>query len=127
MGPHPPSATAEVYVRIFSEYESIHLLVYASERPLSVRKVYPVFHQEYVVVKGCGNFPLALCFASGILCTADPRWTLRSGTRAGLVDQCRCSLEEGSWIRRFVNSVLRIVDLSFVSVGDLGMRVTLRR
>ena len=43
------------------------------------------------------------------------------------MEQCRCSLEEASKIRSFVNSVQRIVDLSFISVVDLGVRVALRR
>jgi len=116
----------EVFVRIFSEQEAVKLLLYSAGRRLNGGKSSPVFNEARVIVKGCGNSPLALRLAGGMLRTNNRNWTLSSITWRSLVNQCRCSLDEASKIRSFVNSVLRIVDLSFFSVQDLDVRVSLR-
>jgi len=117
----------EVFVRIFSEQEAVKLLLSSAGRRLYGGKASPVFNEARVIVKGCGNSPLALRLAGGMLRTSNRNWTLSSRTWLTLVEQCKASLEEASRIRSFVNSVGRIVDLSFVTVEDLCLRASLRR
>jgi hypothetical protein len=122
-----PDQANEVYVRIFSEHEAVKLLLYAAGRRLHGGKSAPAFNQARVIVKGCGNSPLALRLAGGMLRTSNRNWTLYSPAWISLVEQCRASLEEASKIRSFVNSVGRIVDMSFMVVPDLELRASLRR
>ncbi len=117
----------EVYVRIFSEHEAVKLLLYAAGRRLHGGKNAPAFNQARVIVKGCGNSPLALRLAGGMLRTSNRNWTLSSPAWTSLVEQCKASLEEASKIRSFVNSVGRIVDMSFITVPDYDLRASLRR
>ncbi len=122
-----PDEANEVFVRIFSEHEAVKLLLYAAGRRLHGGKSAPAFNPARVIVKGCGNSPLALRLAGGMLRTSNRNWTLSSPVWTSLVDQCRYSLEEASKIRSFVNSVGRIVDMSFMVVTDLKLRTSLRR
>ena len=117
----------EVFVRILSEQEAVKLLLSSAGRRLYGGKNSPAFNEARVIVKGCGNSPLALRLAGGMLRTSNRNWTLSSRTWLILVDQCRASLEEASRIRSFFNSVGRVVDLSFVTVDDLCLRASLRR
>ena len=117
----------EVFVRIFSEHEAVKLLLYAAGRRLHGGKSAPAFHQARVIVKGCGNSPLALRLAGGMLRTRNRNWTLTSPAWISLVDQCKSSLEEASKIRSFINSVGRVVDMSFMVVPNLELRASLRR
>ena len=117
----------EVFVRIFSEHEAVKLLLYAAGRRLHGGKSAPAFQQARVIVKGCGNSPLALRLAGGMLRTSNRNWTLTSPAWISLVGQCKASLEEASKIRSFVKSVERIVDMSFMTVSDLKLRASLRR
>jgi len=117
----------EVFVRILAEHEAVKLLLFSAGRRLHGGKNSPVFNQARIIVKGCGNSPLALRLAGGMLRTNNRNWALSSPSWIALVDQCKCSLEEASKIRSFVNSVGRIVDLSFVSISDLDLRTSLRR
>ncbi len=123
---HPDEAN-EIFVRIFSEHEAVKLLLYSAGRRLHGGKSAPAFNQARVIVKGCGNSPLALRLAGGMLRTSNRNWTLSSPVWTSLVEQCRASLEEASKIRSFVNSVGRIVDMSFMVVPDLELRTSLRR
>ena len=123
-----PSITHEVFVRIFSEHEAVKLLLTAAgRRPNGLPRVSPVFAQARIIVKGCGNSPLALRIAGGMLRSRNRNWTLSSPAWKLLVDQCRTSLEEASKIRSFANSVQRLVDLSFATVQDGNFRDCLRR
>ena len=123
-----PSITHEVFVRIFSEHEAVKLLLTAAgRRPNGLPRVSPVFAQARIIVKGCGNSPLALRIAGGMLRSRNRNWTLSSPAWKLLVDQCRTSLEEASKIRSFANSVQRLVDLSFATVQDINFRDCLRR
>ncbi|KAL7483179.1 LOW QUALITY PROTEIN: hypothetical protein ACHAW6_008841 [Cyclotella cf. meneghiniana] len=123
-----PSITHEVFVRIFSEHEAVKLLLTAAgRRPNGLPKVSPVFAQARIIVKGCGNSPLALRIAGGMLRSRNRNWTLSSPAWKLLVDQCRTSLEEASKIRSFANSVQRLIDLSFATVPDTNFRSCLRR
>jgi len=117
----------EVFVRILSEQEAVKLMLSSAGRRLYGGKNSPVFNEARIIVKGCGNSPLALRLAGGMLRTSNRNWTLSSRTWLILVDQCRASLEEASRIRSFFNSVGRVVDLSFVTVDDLCLRASLRR
>lgn len=119
--------TNEIFVRIFSEQEAVKLLLSAAGRKLYGGKSSPIFDEARVIVKGCGNSPLALRLAGGMLRSSNRNWTLSSRTWTTLIDQCRLSLEEASRIRSFVNSVGRVVDLSFATVEDLCLRASLRR
>mmetsp|Transcript_1992 Transcript_1992/g.3799 ORF Transcript_1992/g.3799 Transcript_1992/m.3799 type:complete len:1002 (+) Transcript_1992:572-3577(+) len=61
-----PGITHEVFVRIFTEHEAVKLLLTAAgRRPNGLPKVSPVFAQARIIVKGCGNSPLALRIAGG--------------------------------------------------------------
>jgi hypothetical protein len=123
-----PSITHEVFVRIFSEHEAVKLLLTAAgRRPNGLPKVSPVFAQARIIVKGCGNSPLALRIAGGMLRSRNRNWTLSSPAWKLLVEQCRTSLEEASKIRSFANSVQRLIDLSFATVQDVNFRSCLRR
>ncbi|KAL7504615.1 hypothetical protein ACHAXN_002449 [Cyclotella atomus] len=123
-----PSITHEVFVRIFSEHEAVKLLLTAAgRRPNGLPKVSPVFAQARIIVKGCGNSPLALRIAGGMLRSRNRNWTLSSPAWKLLVEQCRTSLEEASKIRSFANSVQRLIDLSFATVQDFNFRACLRR
>ena len=122
-----PDEANEVYVRIFSEHEAVKLLLFAAGRRLHGGKSAPAFNQARVIVKGCGNSPLALRLAGGMLRTSNRNWTLSSPAWMSLVEQCKGSLEEASKIRSFVNSVGRIVDMSFMVVPDIELRASLRR
>ena len=123
-----PGITHEVFVRIFSEHEAVKLLLTAAgRRPNGLPKVSPVFAQARIIVKGCGNSPLALRIAGGMLRSRNRNWTLSSPAWKLLVDQCRKSLEEASKIRSFANSVQRLIDLSFATVTDVIFRSCLRR
>ena len=122
-----PAVAQEVFVRIFSEHEAVKLLLFAAGRRMYGGKGSPVFQQARVIVKGCGNSPLAVRVAGGMLRTSNRNWTLRSPTWIALLSQCKTSLEEASKIRSFQHSVGRIVDLSFVTVQDLLVRTALRR
>lgn len=123
-----PSITHEVFVRIFSEHEAVKLLLTAAgRRPNGLPKVSPVFSQARIIVKGCGNSPLALRIAGGMLRSRNRNWTMSSPAWKLLVEQCRTSLEEASKIRSFANSVQRLIDLSFATVQDANFRACLRR
>ena len=122
-----PGITHEVFVRIFSEHEAVKLLLTAAgRRPNGLPKVSPVFAQARIIVKGCGNSPLALRIAGGMLRSRNRNWTLSSPAWKLLVEQCRTSLEEASRIRSFANSVQRLIDLSFATVIDFDFRSILR-
>lgn len=122
-----PGITHEVFVRIFSEHEAVKLLLTAAgRRPNGLPKVSPVFAQARIIVKGCGNSPLALRIAGGMLRSRNRNWTLSSPAWKLLVEQCRTSLEEASRIRSFANSVQRLIDLSFATVTDMDFRSVLR-
>ena len=123
-----PSITHEVFVRIFSEHEAVKLLLTAAgRRPNGLPKVSPVFGQARIIVKGCGNSPLALRIAGGMLRSRNRNWTLSSPAWKLLVEQCRTSLEEASKIRSFANSVQRLIDLSFATVTSDEFRSILRQ
>ena len=122
-----PKIAQEVFVRIFSEHEAVKLLLFAAGRRMYGGKSSPVFQQARVIVKGCGNSPLAVRVAGGMLRCSNRNWTLSSPTWIALLNQCRTSLEEASKIRSFMHSVGRIVDLSFITVQDLAVRTALRR
>jgi NB-ARC domain. len=117
----------EIFVRIFSEQEAVKLLLSAAGRRLYGGKDSPAFNEARIIVKGCGNSPLALRLAGGMLRTSNRNWTLSSRTWLILVEQCKANLEEASRIRSFVNAVGRISDLSFITVEDLVLRASLRR
>jgi tetratricopeptide (TPR) repeat protein len=123
-----PSITHEVFVRIFSEHEAVKLMLTAAgRRPNGLPKVSPVFAQARIIVKGCGNSPLALRIAGGMLRSRNRNWTLSSPAWKLLVEQCRTSLEEASKIRSFANSVQRLIDLSFATVISDEFRSILRQ
>mmetsp|Transcript_31029 Transcript_31029/g.50644 ORF Transcript_31029/g.50644 Transcript_31029/m.50644 type:complete len:796 (-) Transcript_31029:608-2995(-) len=124
-----PGITHEVFVRIFTEHEAVKLLLTAAgRRPNGLPKVSPVFAQARIIVKGCGNSPLALRIAGGMLRSRNRNWTLSSPAWKLLVEQCRTSLEEASKIRSFANSVQRLIDLSFATVvTDFEFRSCLRQ
>ena len=89
-----PAVAQEVFVRIFSEHEAVKLLLFAAGRRMYGGKGSPVFQQARVIVKGCGNSPLAVRVAGGMLRTSNRNWTLSLSLRSSPIFRqrrcCRC-------------------------------------
>ena len=117
----------EVFVRILSETEAVKLLLQTAGRRPYGGKNSSVFHQGKLVVKGCGNSPLAVRVSGSLLRYSSRSWNIKSPSWAALIYQCQLNLEEASHLRSFVNAVNRVVDLSFFTVLDVHTRVSLRR
>ena len=122
-----PGLVQEVFVRILSEHEAVKLLLSTSGRRPYGGKNSAVFNQAKLIVKGCGNSPLAVRLAGSMLRHSSRSWNLNSAAWSSLIHQCRLNLEEASQLRSFVNAVNRVVDLSFFTVADVRTRVALRR
>jgi tetratricopeptide (TPR) repeat protein len=122
-----PGMVQEVFVRILSEHEAVKLLLSTSGRRPYGGKNSAVFNQAKLIVKGCGNSPLAVRLAGSMLRQSNRSWNISSPAWSTLIHQCRLNLEEASQLRSFVNAVNRVVDLSFFTVGDVRTRVALRR
>jgi NB-ARC domain len=117
----------EVFVRILSEHEAVKLLLStAGRRPYGGRNS-KVFNQARMIVKGCGNSPLAIRLVGSMLRLGNRNWNLKSPIWMSLINQCTLNLEEASILRSFVNAFMRIVDLSFFTVNDIRLRIALRR
>lgn len=117
----------EVFVRILSEHEAVKLLLStAGRRPYGGRNS-KVFNQARMIVKGCGNSPLAIRLVGSMLRLGNRNWNLKSPIWMSLINQCTLNLEEASILRSFVNAFTRIVDLSFFTVNDVRLRIALRR
>ncbi|CAB9499668.1 tetratricopeptide repeat domain [Seminavis robusta] len=117
----------EVFVRILSEHEAVKLLLStAGRRPYGGRNS-KVFNQARMIVKGCGNSPLAIRLVGSMLRLGNRNWNLKSPIWMSLINQCTLNLEEASILRSFVNAFTRIVDLSFFTVNDIKLRIALRR
>jgi len=117
----------EVFVRIFSEHEAVKLLLSSAGRRPYGGKASAVFNQARTIVKGCGNAPMAVRLAGGMLRRSNRNWNTNCPTWNMLIQQCRLNLEEASRLRSFVNSVVRVVDLSFASITNMELRIALRR
>lgn len=117
----------EVFVRILSETEAVKLLLQTAGRRPYGGKNSSVFHQGKLVVKGCGNSPLAVRVSGSMLRYSARSWNIKSPSWSALIHQCRLNLEEASQLRSFVNAVNRVVDLSFFTIPDIHTRVALRR
>lgn len=117
----------EVFVRILSEHEAVKLLLSTAGRRPYGGKNSAVFNQAKLIVKGCGNSPLAVRLAGSMLRHSSRSWNLNSPAWSSLIHQCRLNLEEASQLRSFINAVNRVVDLSFFTVGDVRTRIALRR
>ena len=117
----------EVFVRILSEHEAVKLLLSTAGRRPYGGKNSAVFNQAKLIVKGCGNSPLAVRLAGSMLRQSSRNWNINSPAWSSLIHQCRLNLEEASQLRSFVNAVNRVVDLSFFTVGDVRTRIALRR
>jgi tetratricopeptide (TPR) repeat protein len=122
-----PGVVQEVFVRIFSEHEAVKLLLSSAGRRPYGGKQSAVFNQARIIVKGCGNSPMAVRLAGGMLRRSNRNWNLSSPTWTSLIEQSKLNLEEASRLRSFANSVTRIVDLGFACVDEMELRVALRR
>lgn len=122
-----PGLVQEVFVRILSEHEAVKLLLSTAGRRPYGGKNSTVFNQAKLIVKGCGNSPLAVRIAGSMLRHSNRSWSINSPTWSALILQCRLNLEEASQLRSFVNAVNRVVDLSFFTVADVRIRIALRR
>eukprot|EP00547_Thalassionema_nitzschioides_P002737 CAMPEP_0194215604 /NCGR_PEP_ID=MMETSP0156-20130528/17535_1 /TAXON_ID=33649 /ORGANISM="Thalassionema nitzschioides, Strain L26-B" /LENGTH=1518 /DNA_ID=CAMNT_0038944165 /DNA_START=391 /DNA_END=4947 /DNA_ORIENTATION=+ len=122
-----PGVVQEVFVRIFSEHEAVKLLLSSAGRRPYGGKQSAVFNQARAIVKGCGNSPMAVRLAGGMLRRSNKNWNLSSPTWTSLIEQSKLNLEEASRLRSFVNSVTRVVDLGFANVDAMELRVILRR
>jgi hypothetical protein len=117
----------EVFVRILSEHEAVKLLLSTAGRRPYGGKNSAVFNQAKLIVKGCGNSPLAVRLAGSMLRHSSRSWNINSPAWSSLIHQCRLNLEEASQLRSFINAVNRVVDLSFFTVSDVRTRIALRR
>lgn len=117
----------EVFVRILSEHEAVKLLLSTAGRRPYGGKNSMVFNQAKLIVKGCGNSPLAVRLAGSMLRHSSRSWNINSPAWSSLIHQARLNLEEASQLRSFVNAVNRVVDLSFFTVSDVRTRIVLRR
>jgi hypothetical protein len=122
-----PGLVQEVFVRILSEHEAVKLLLSTAGRRPYGGKNSAVFNQAKLIVKGCGNSPLAVRLAGSMLRHSNRSWNINSPAWSALILQCRLNLEEASQLRSFVNAVNRVVDLSFFTVADVRTRIALRR
>jgi len=122
-----PGLVQEVFVRILSETEAVKLLLSTAGRRPYGGKNSTVFHQAKLIVKGCGNSPLAVRVSGSMLRHSNRSWNINSPSWSALIEQCRLNLEEASQLRSFVNAVNRVVDLSFFTVADVHTRIALRR
>lgn len=122
-----PGIVQEVFVRILSEHEAVKLLLSTAGRRPYGGKTSAVFNQAKLIVKGCGNSPLAVRLAGSMLRQSSRNWNISSPAWSSLILQCRLNLEEASQLRSFVNAVNRVVDLSFFTVVDVRTRIALRR
>lgn len=122
-----PGVVQEVFVRIFSEHEAVKLLLSSAGRRPYGGKQSAVFNQARIIVKGCGNSPMAVRLAGGMLRRCNRNWNLSSPTWKSLIEQSKLNLEEASRLRGFSNTVTRIVDLGFACVDDMEFRVVIRR
>jgi hypothetical protein len=122
-----PGVVQEVFVRIFSEQEAVKLLLSSAGRRPYGGKNSAVYNQARTIVKGCGNAPLAVRIAGGMLRRSNRNWNLRSPTWTALIQQCRANLDEATALRSFQNSASRIIDLSFATIEDVAMRSAVRR
>jgi len=122
-----PGLVQEIFVRILSEHEAVKLLLSTAGRRPYGGKNSAVFNQAKLIVKGCGNSPLAVRLAGSMLRHSSRNWNINSPLWSSLIHQCRLNLEEASQLRSFVNAVNRVVDLSFFTVSDVRTRIALRR
>ena len=122
-----PGVVQEVFVRIFSEQEAVKLLLSSAGRRPYGGKNSAVYNQARTIVKGCGNAPLAVRVAGGMLRRSNRNWNLRSPAWTALIQQCRANLDEATTLRSFQNSATRIIDLCFATVDDVAMRSAMRR
>eukprot|EP00934_Nitzschia_sp_Nitz4_P006786 Nitzschia sp. Nitz4//scaffold15_size197535//57988//62594//NITZ4_001570-RA/size197535-augustus-gene-0.223-mRNA-1//-1//CDS//3329537691//6776//frame0 len=121
------SLVQEIFVRILSEHEAVKLLLSTAGRRPYGGKNSMVFNQAKLIVKGCGNSPLAVRLAGSMLRHSSRSWNINSPAWSSLINQARLNLEEASHLRSFVNAVNRVVDLSFFTVQDVRTRIVLRR
>lgn len=117
----------EIFVRILSEHEAVKLLLSTAGRRPYGGKNSAVFNQAKLIVKGCGNSPLAVRLAGSTLRQSSRSWNISSPAWTSLIRQARLNLEEASQLRSFINAVNRVVDLSFFTVADVRSRIILRR
>lgn len=121
-----PGMAQEVFVRILTEHEAVKLLIAASGKRAQGGKSCAVVSEAKTVVKGCGNSPLAIKVAGGLLRKND-RWTLYSTEWKLLVSLSKSCLTEATQLRSFSKAFGRIVDLCFSSLEDKSERAALRR
>lgn len=121
-----PGMAQEVFVRILTEHEAVKLLIAASGKRAQGGKSCAVVSEAKTVVKGCGNSPLAIKVAGGLLRKND-RWTLYSTEWKLLVSLSKSCLTEATQLRSFSKAFGRIVDLCFSSIEDKTERAALRR
>lgn len=122
-----PGLVQEVFVRILSEHEAVKLLLSTAGRRPYGGKNSVVFNQAKLIVKGCGNSPLAVRLAGSMLRQSNKSWNINSPVWSMLIQQCRLNLEEASQLRSFDNALNRVVDLTFFEISDVRTRIALRR
>lgn len=121
-----PGMAQEVFVRILTEHEAVKLFISASGKRAQGGKKSALVSEAKNVVKGCGNSPLAIRVAGGLL-SVNNRWTLSSSPWKMLVAQSKSCLTEATQLRSFSKAFGRIIDLCFSTVEDSNYRAALRR
>ena len=116
----------EVFVRILTEHEAVKLLIASAGKKPQGGKNACIMTESKVVVKGCGNSPLAIRLAGGLL-RRNMLWTLASQSWTSLYAQSKACLSEATQLRSFSKAFGRILDLSFSAVEEPRERASLRR
>jgi tetratricopeptide (TPR) repeat protein len=117
----------EVFVRILTEHEAVKLLIASAGKKPQGGKAASIMTESKVVVKGCGNSPLAIRLAGGLLRNKNVLWTLVSTSWLALYAQSKACLSEATQLRSFSKAFGRILDLSFTAIEEPRERASLRR
>jgi len=113
----------EVQVRILSEQEAVkYLLVCSGKKPFGNMKQSLLFDEAKMVVKGCGNSPLAVRIEGGILQFAGKNWRRQSPAWSDLLSLGQSNFQEAAELRSFSNSLRNTIEYAFSRIENEGER-----
>jgi len=118
----------EVQVRILSEQEAVkYLLICSGKKPFGNMKQSLLFDEAKMVVKGCGNSPLAVRIEGGILQFAGKNWRRQSPAWSDLLSLGQSNFQEAAELRSFSNSLRNTIEYAFSRIENEGERWITRR
>ena len=114
----------EVQVRILSEQEAVkYLLLSSGKKPFGNMKQSLLFEEAKMVVKGCGNSPLAVRIEGGILQLSGGRnWRRQSPAWTDLLSLGQSNFQEAAELRSFSNSLHNTIEYAFTRINDESER-----